>query len=90
MRIFVGNIAFSTSELDLTELFGRYGQVTAVRLATDRESGRPRGFGFVDMPDQAEAQAAIAALHGSSLLGRALTVNEAKPRPERERPGPRW
>ena len=90
MRIFVGNVAFSASEFDLAELFGRYGHVTAARLATDRETGRPRGFAFIDMPDQAEAQAAIEALHGSSLLGRPLTVNEAKPRPERERPGPRW
>jgi RNA recognition motif-containing protein len=84
MRIFVGNIAFSTSEFDLEELFGRYGRVSSARIATDRDPGRSRGCGFVDMPGQAEAQAAIEALHSSMFGGRPLTVNEAKPRGERE------
>jgi RNA recognition motif-containing protein len=80
VRIFVGNVSFSTSEFDLEELFGRYGRVSSTRIATDRVTGRSRGFGFVDMPDTAEAQAAIEALHGSTFGGRPLTVNEAKPR----------
>jgi len=91
MRIFVGNVAFSTSEFDLEELFGRYGRVSSARIATDRATGRSRGFGFVEMPDQAEAQAAVEALHGSSFGGRPLTVNEARPREERDSPRPsRW
>ena len=80
MRIFVGNVAFSTSEFDLEELFGRYGQVSRAMIATNRASGRPRGFAFVEMPDTSEALAAIEALHGSSFGGRPLTVNEARPR----------
>jgi RNA recognition motif-containing protein len=80
MRIFVGNVAFSTSEFDLEELFGRYGRVTRATIATDRTTGHSRGFAFVEMPDATEAQAAIEALHGSSFGGRPLTVNEARPR----------
>jgi RNA recognition motif-containing protein len=91
MRIFVGNVAFSTSEFDLEELFGRYGRVTRATIATDRVTGRSRGFGFVDMPDSTEAQAAIEALRGSTFGGRPLTVNEARPREERDNPRPaRW
>ena len=90
MRIFVGNIAFSASDEDLARLFEPFGKVYRAYIATDRTTGRPRGFGFVEMLDEAEAQAAIAGLHGTSLDGRPLTVNEARPRPERERPGPRW
>ena len=91
MRIFVGNVAFTTSEFDLAELFGRYGQVTRVQIATDRDSGRPRGFAFVDMPTSTEAHAAIEALHGSSFGGRPLTVNEARAREGDPRPRrPRW
>ena len=86
MRIFVGNVAFSTSEFDLEELFGRYGRVSSTRIATDRDTGRSQGFGFVDMPDTAEAQAAIEALHGASFAGRPLTVNEARPREARQAP----
>ena len=80
MRIFVGNIAFSTSEFDLEELFGRYGRVSRATVATDRDTGRSRGFGFVDMPDASEAEAAIEGLHGSTFANRPLTVNEARPR----------
>jgi len=91
MRIFVGNVAFTTTDFDLEELFGRYGRVNRVQIATDHQSGRPRGFAFVEMPDTTEARAAIAALQGSSLLGRPLTVNEARPREERGMPrGPHW
>jgi RNA recognition motif-containing protein len=84
MRIFVGNCAFSTSEFDLEELFGRYGRVTRATIATDRMTGRSRGFAFVEMPDATEAQAAIEALHGTAFAGRPLTVNEARPREARE------
>ena len=88
MRIFVGNCPFSATEGDLMQLFTPYGAVDQVLIATDRDTGRARGFGFVDMPSDDEAQAAIAALHGTSLDGRPLTVNEARPRPEGARMRP--
>ena len=83
MRIFVGNVPFATTEEDLTLLFEPYGIVDRVQIATERETGRARGFAFVDMPDATEAHAAIEALHGTPLEGRLLTVNEARPREER-------
>jgi cold-inducible RNA-binding protein len=87
MRIFVGNLAFTTTEEELHRLFYGYGAVERAQIMTDRETGRPRGFAFVEMPNTAEAQAAIAGLNGISLGGRTLTVNEAR---EREaRGGPR-
>ena len=91
MNIFVGSLAWTTTEEDLAQLFHPHGEITRVQIVTDRETGRSRGFGFVEMPNSAEAQAAIEALHGTSLAGRPLTVTEAKPRDERKRPrGPRW
>jgi RNA recognition motif-containing protein len=92
MTIFVANLAYSTTEEDLRQLFEGYGAVETIRLATDRDTGRPRGFGFVEMPDAREAQAAIDGLNGTSLDGRPLTINEARPREERGGPrrGPRW
>ena len=91
MQIFVGNLAYTMTEEDVRQLFEGYGMVDTVRLATDRDTGRPRGFGFVEMPDATEAQAAIDGLNGTSLAGRPLTVNEARPREERGGPrrGPR-
>jgi RNA recognition motif-containing protein len=80
MNIYVGNLSFDTTERDLETAFAGYGAVTSARLATDRDTGRNRGFGFVEMTNQAEAQAAIAGLDGKELQGRTLTVNEAKPR----------
>jgi cold-inducible RNA-binding protein len=80
MKIYVGNLSFNTSEQALRELFEQHGQVTSASLVMDRDTGRPRGFGFVEMADNAAAQAAIGALNGQSLDGRDLTVNEAKPR----------
>ena len=80
MKIYVGNLSFSTSENTLRELFEQHGQVTSASLVMDRDTGRPRGFGFVEMADNAAAQAAIAALNGQNVDGRDLTVNEAKPR----------
>ena len=83
MNIFVGNIAFTTSEDDIRQLFEEHGVVDNVHLITDRYTGRSRGFGFVEMPNADEAKAAITALHGADLHSRQLTVNEARPR-ERE------
>ena len=83
MNIYVGNLSFDTSESDLQAAFAAYGAVSTARIATDRDTGRARGFGFVEMSNQAESQAAIAGLNGKELQGRTLTVNEAKPREER-------
>jgi hypothetical protein len=91
VNIFVGNLAFTTSEADLRQLFASYGTVETVRIMTDRETGRSRGFGFVEMPDNHAAESAIDALNGTPLAGRTLTVNEARPRePRREPRQPRW
>jgi RNA recognition motif-containing protein len=86
-NLFVGNMSFQTTEAELTALFQGYGQVTRVHVATDRETGRARGFAFVEMPNDEEAAKAIAALNGKEVGGRALKVNEARPR--ENRPGPR-
>lgn len=80
MKIYVGNLSFSTSESRLRELFEEHGEVASASLVMDRETGRPRGFGFVEMNDDAQARAAMAALNGQNVDGRDLTVNEAKPR----------
>jgi RNA recognition motif-containing protein len=91
VNIFAGNLAFTTTEQDLRQLFEPYGSVETIRIMTDRETGRSRGFGFVEMPDNRAAQTAVDALNGTSLAGRALTVNEARPRePRREPRQPRW
>jgi cold-inducible RNA-binding protein len=83
LNIYVGNLSFNTSEAELERAFASYGTVQSARIATDRDTNRPRGFGFVEMPNQAEAEAAIAALNGKELDGRTLTVNEARPREDR-------
>ena len=80
MNIYVGNLSFDTTERDLEAAFATYGAVSTARIATDRDTGRARGFGFVEMSNQTEAQAAIAGLNGAELQGRTLTVNEARPR----------
>ena len=82
-RIYVGNISFNTTEDGLRELFGQHGQVGSVAIITDRETGRSRGFGFVEMPNESEGRAAIAALDGQDFDERKLTVNEARPRAPR-------
>ena len=87
MNIYVGNLSFDTSETELQAAFASYGAVSTARIATDRDTGRARGFGFVEMANQTEAQAAIQALNGSNLQGRALTVNEARPREDRRPSG---
>ena len=83
MNIYVGNLSYDTTESGLQAAFASYGSVTSARIATDRDTGRTRGFGFVEMADQTEAQNAIRALNGSELQGRTLTVNEARPREDR-------
>jgi RNA recognition motif-containing protein len=82
-KLFVGNLSFDITEKDLQDAFAAHGTVTETNLMMDRTTGRPRGFGFVTMNSPEEAQKAIAALNGSQLGGRALTVNVAKPREER-------
>jgi RNA recognition motif-containing protein len=82
-KLFVGNLSFNTTENDLNDLFAAHGTVTETNLMMDRETGRPRGFGFVTMSTVEEAQKAIEALSGKDVDGRALTVNVAKPREER-------
>ena len=82
-NIFVGNLNFNTSEDDLRQAFEAHGQVDRVSILTDRETGRSRGFGFVEMANSEEAERAIAALNGAQLGGRTLNVNEARPKPER-------
>ena len=86
MNIYVGNLSFDETETSLEAAFATHGDVTSARIITDRETGRSRGFGFVEMSDQTQAGAAIAALNGSSVNGRELKVNEARPREDR---GPR-
>jgi RNA recognition motif-containing protein len=86
MRIFVANISFTTTEEELEQLFEPYGIVDRAQIITDRDTGRSRGFGFVEMPDATEAQAAIDGLNGTSLGGRPLTVNEAREREDRGGP----
>ena len=82
ISIYVGNLPFSATEEQVREFFSAHGEVQRVHLVTDRETGRPRGFGFVEM-DDAEGRAAIEALNGQDLDGRPLTINEARPREER-------
>ena len=82
MNIYVGNMSYNTSESELRSLFEEHGTVDAVRVIADRDTGRPKGFAFVEMNDDSEAQAAIDALNGREIDGRALTVNEARPRGE--------
>jgi RNA recognition motif-containing protein len=81
MRIFVGNLPFKTDEHELKHMFSDFGRVSEARVITDRENGQSKGFGFVDMPDAAEAERAIDTMHGVKVGGRALTVNEARPKP---------
>jgi len=82
-NIFVGNLDFNTSEEELRQMFEAYGQVDRVSIMTDRETGRSRGFGFVEMANAEDGEKAIAALNGSQLGGRTLNVNESRPKVER-------
>ena len=80
LNIYVGNLSFNATEEELQDLFGQHGEVAGANIITDRNTGRSRGFGFVEMTDDNEGRAAIEALNGQDFGGRALTVNEAKPR----------
>lgn len=82
-NIFVGNLDFSTGEDELRQLFGQYGQVDRVTIMTDRDTGRSRGFGFVEMANSEDGEKAIAGLNGAQVGGRTLNVNEARPKAER-------
>ena len=88
-NIFVGNLSFNTSEEELRQLFAAYGPVARVNIVTDRYSGQPRGFAFVEMANAGDANKAIAKLNGTQFGGRTVIVNEARPRPEREGSGGR-
>ncbi len=80
MNIYVGNMSFDMTEEELRQAFGEYGEVSSARIITDRETGRPRGFGFVEMPDDDAAKKAIEGINGKEMGGRTLTVNEARPK----------
>lgn len=82
-KMYVGNLPFSATEVELRDLFGQHGQVSDVSLMMDRDTGRPRGFAFVSMSTPEEMESAIKSLHGKDFNGRALTVNEARPREDR-------
>jgi RNA recognition motif-containing protein len=86
-NIFVGNLSFQTSQDELTAAFQAYGNVERVNVVTDRDSGQPRGFAFVEMTEKRDAETAISQLNGAELNGRAMTVNEARPKPEGGRTG---
>jgi RNA recognition motif-containing protein len=83
MKLYVGNLSFNTTEDDLQQLFSQVGSVESASMVTDRDTGRSRGFAFVEMASKSEGEAAIAKFNGSELDGRSLTVNEAKPRENR-------
>ncbi|MDX9910301.1 MAG: RNA-binding protein [Phycisphaerales bacterium] len=83
MKLYVGNMSFQTTEADLRELFSQHGEVTSATIVMDRETGRPRGFGFVEFADAESGRRAIEATNGQEFGGRALNVNEAKPREDR-------
>ncbi len=82
MNIYVGNLSFEVTDEDLQQAFSAFGQITSVSVVKDKFTGQSRGFGFVEMPNPAEAQAAIAGVNGKEIKGRALNVNEARPRTE--------
>ena len=85
MNIYVGNLSYGMSEDELREAFGAFGEVSSVKILMDRETGRSRGFGFVEMPNNSEDETAIAQLNGKDVGGRALRINEARPREQQRR-----
>ncbi|MDH3916353.1 MAG: RNA-binding protein [Chromatiales bacterium] len=87
MNIYVGNLSYRMTEDDLQQAFAEFGEVTSAKIITDRDTGQSKGFGFVEMPNQSEGEAAISALNESDVQGRNLRVNEARPRPDRGGPG---
>jgi len=89
MNIFVGNMSYQANEEEIRALFEPFGEIDSVKIITDRDTGRSRGFGFVEMPNDDEAKAAIESLDGKDLDGRNLKVNESRPRPDRDGGGGR-
>jgi RNA recognition motif-containing protein len=87
MKLYVGNMSFDTSETEVRKAFEAHGQVDSVTIIMDRDTGRPKGFGFVEMPNEAEAKKAIEGLNGKDFMGRTLNVNEARPRTDGPRGG---
>ena len=87
MRIYVGNLPYSMNDDELRNIFGQFGELASAEVIKDKFSGQSKGFGFVDMPNNSEADAAIKALNDTEMKGRKLTVNEARPRAERPRGG---
>ena len=87
MNIYVGNLAYRMTEDDLRQAFAEFGEVSSAKIITDRDTGQSQGFGFVEMPNQSEAEAAINGLNETNVQGRNLRVNEARPRPDRGGPG---
>jgi RNA recognition motif-containing protein len=87
MNIYVGNLSYNVSEENLRQAFEAFGQVTSARIVKDKYNGQSRGFGFVEMGEQSQAQAAIKGLNGKELLGKQMSVNEARPRTDRGRSG---
>jgi len=90
MNIYVGNLPYSVTESDLKEAFSEFGEVSSVNLVSDKFTGQSKGFGFVEMPNNSEADAAIKALNESSFKGRDIKVNQAKPREDRPQRRPRY
>lgn len=90
MNIYVGNLAYSVTQDDLRNAFAAFGEISSVNLITDKFTGDSKGFGFVEMPNNSEADAAIKGLNETPLKGRNMKVNQAKPRGERPSRGPRW
>jgi RNA recognition motif-containing protein len=87
MNIYVGNLSFETTDETIREAFESFGQVTSARVIKDKESGQSRGFGFVEMPGQSQAQTAIRSLNGREILGKQMSVKEARPRADQGRTG---
>lgn len=90
VKLFIGNLSFKATEGELEQLFSEAGEVVSAKVITDRETGRPRGFGFVEMASREEAEKAIEMFNGHDLVGRPIAVNEAKPREERPRTRDRY
>ena len=87
MNIYAGNLSWNLKDQDLQNLFASHGEVTSAKIVNDKFTGRSKGFGFVEMPNDEQAQAAIAALNGTEVDGRSIVVNESRPKPEGERSG---
>ena len=85
MNIYVGNLPYDVADDDLRDMFSEYGEVSSANIISDRDSGRPRGFGFVEMPEEAEAENAISNLNEKEIKGRKIKVNQARPKADRSR-----